>query len=186
MRVPALLLVMLTAACAGSPAPLQDLAGPSEVPPTGEIKLSGAGEFTPSDTSAIVYDRKLVPRGAQASAAVESSGNKTRTSLVVEGMLPNHRYGAHLHAKPCGAKPDDSGPHYQHHRGEISPTSEVWLDVTTNGDGAGRSSARNDWALDPADLPGSLVIHSQGTKTSGPEVGTAGTRVACLTLKKAS
>ncbi|MEV4112265.1 hypothetical protein [Nonomuraea sp. NPDC049695] len=186
MRVPALLLVLLTAACAGPPAPVQNFASTSEVSPTGGIKLSGGGEFSPTDTSAIVYDSKLVPKGAQASATVESSGSTTRTSLVVEGLLPDHRYGAHLHTKPCGAKPDDSGPHFQHHRGEVSPSSEVWLDVATNGDGAGRSTARNDWALDPRDLPGSLVLHSKATKTSGPGVGTAGVRVACLTLKKAS
>ncbi|MFI7635639.1 hypothetical protein [Nonomuraea sp. NPDC049400] len=185
MRMPALLLAMLATACAGPPASVHGFAGPSEAP-TGEVKLSGGGEFSTSDTSAIAYDRKLAPQGAQASVTVESSGNKTRTALVVEGLLPNHHYGVHLHTKPCGAKPDDSGPHYQHRRGEISPSSEVWLDVTTNGDGGGRSTARNDWALDPANLPGSLVLHSQPTKTSGPEVGTAGVRVACLTLKKAS
>lgn len=188
MRVPALLLIMLTAACAGGPpaSPQGFAADPSEAPPTGGIKLSGSGEFTTSDTSAIVYDRKLAPKGAQASATVESSDNTTRTSLVVEGMLPNHHYGAHLHKKPCGTKPDAAGPHYQHVPGEVSPKSEVWLDLTTNGEGAGRSTARNDWALDPGELPRSLVIHAKGTKTAGPQVGEAGTRVACLTLKKAS
>ena len=198
MRVPALLLVLFTAAftgataggCAGPPAPLQEAHGPGEraTTPAAEVTLSGAGEFTSANTSsstgAIAYNRKLVPKGAQASLTAESSGDTTRTSLVVEGLLPNRRYGAHLHVKPCGRKPDDSGPHYQHHPGQVDPTSEVWLDVTTDGEGAGRSSARHDWALDPAHLPGSLVLHSKATKTSGPQAGSAGDRIACLTLKK--
>ncbi|MEV0378756.1 superoxide dismutase family protein [Nonomuraea sp. NPDC050643] len=185
MRVPALLLILLTAACAGPPAPLQDAsgAGANFKSPGDTVNLSSAGDFTATDTAAIAYDRKLVPEGAQASVSVESTGGKTRTSLVVEGLRPDRRYGAHLHAKPCGKKPDDSGPHYQHHPGQITPASEVWLDVTTDAEGSGRSSARNDWALDPAKMPGSLVIHAQPTVTSGPEVGTAGARVACLTLK---
>ncbi|MGW6498117.1 superoxide dismutase family protein [Nonomuraea angiospora] len=190
MRVPALLSIMLTAACAGPPAPLQQAMGPSEGPSEGAtsaaIRLAGEGQFTTSGTAAIVYDRKLAPQGAQGSAHVESADGQTRTTLVVEGLLPNHHYGAHLHVKPCGKKPDEAGPHFQHKAGEISPASEVWLDFTTNAEGAGRSSARNDWALDPAKLPGSLVIHAKATKTSGPEVGTAGDRVACLTLKKVS
>ncbi|MFC4122629.1 superoxide dismutase family protein [Nonomuraea zeae] len=212
MRVPALLLALLTASfagasgCAGPPAPLQDASGPGKpaATPTGPVRLSGGGEFaaakTPGETSpgsspdasegapsanaAVVYDRKLVPQGAQASLTAESTDGKTRTSLVVEGLLPDRRYGAHLHTKPCGPKPDDSGPHYQHHPGQIDPASEVWLDFMTDGEGSGRSTARNDWALDPADLPSSLVLHSQATKTAGPKVGTAGDRVACLTLKK--
>ncbi|MFI7129633.1 superoxide dismutase family protein [Nonomuraea sp. NPDC050153] len=186
MRVPALLLIMLTAACAGPPAPLQQVMGPSEGPTGGAIRLAGEGEFTASDTSAIAYDRKLAPKGAQGSAHVESADGKTRTTLVVEGLLPNRHYGAHLHDKPCGKKPEEAGPHYQHTAGEVSAASEVWLDFTTDGEGAGRSTARNDWVLDPAKLPGSLVIHAKATKTSGPEVGTAGDRVACLTLKKVS
>ncbi|MFC4008108.1 hypothetical protein ACFOY2_12810 [Nonomuraea purpurea] len=185
MRVPALLLVLLTSACAGQPAPLHEAVHPTGTP-AGAITLSGAGELTSSDTAAIAYDRKLAPRGAQASATVESSGGVTRTSLVVEGFLHKRRYGAHLHVKPCGKKPDDAGPHFQHEHGKVNPSSEVWLDFTTNGEGAGRSSARNDWALTPDRLPHSLVIHSQATKTSGPQVGTAGDRVACVTLKKVS
>ncbi|SEG93043.1 superoxide dismutase, Cu-Zn family [Nonomuraea solani] len=189
MRVPALLLILLTAACAGPPAPLQDASGAGgavEKSPGEAVTLSAAGEFSAGDTGdtgAIAYDRKLVPEGAQASVTVESTGGKTRTSLVVEGLLPDRRYGAHLHAKPCGKKPDESGPHFQHHPGQINPTSEVWLDVTTDAEGAGRSAARHDWALDAAKPPGSLVIHAEPTTTSGPKVGQAGPRVACLTLK---
>ncbi|TMR89953.1 superoxide dismutase family protein, partial [Nonomuraea basaltis] len=147
------------------------------------VTLSGAGQFTAADTAAIAYDRKLVPEGAQASLTAESSADQTRTSLIVEGLRPNRRYGVHLHTQPCGKKPGDSGAHYQHQPGKIDPASEVWLDVKADAEGAGRSTARHDWALDSARLPASLVIHSRPTVTSGPKAGEAGDRVACLTLR---
>ncbi|MEU8246023.1 superoxide dismutase family protein [Nonomuraea sp. NPDC048916] len=143
--------------------------------------LSSNGTFSTSDTGAIVYDRALVPDGAQASVTVESAGGKTLTSLVVEGFLPNRRYGTHLHTKKCGPKPDDSGPHFQHEQGKANATSEVWLDFKTDESGAGRATARNPWSLDGSD-PGSLVIHARPTTSTGAEAGTAGDRVACLTL----
>ncbi|HEX4817428.1 MAG TPA: hypothetical protein VFV66_32200 [Nonomuraea sp.] len=183
MRVPAFLVVLLAAACAAPPAPLQEAQGPRAVSPEGQVNLSASGEFTDDDTAAIAYDRKLVPKGAQASVTVESAGGTTRTSLIVEGLLPNRRYGAHLHTKPCGRQPEDSGSHYQHHPGQVNPSSEVWLDFTTDGEGAGRSSSRNAWMLDPDRLPGALVIHASPTVTSGPKIGDAGARMACLTLR---
>ncbi|MGP3960128.1 superoxide dismutase family protein [Nonomuraea sp. 3N208] len=186
MRVPTILFILLaaagTGACAGPSAPLQN-APERGASKDSRVTLSAAGDFTPSDTDAIVYGRKLAPKGAQASVTAESSDGQTRTSLVVEGFLPNHTYGAHLHNKPCGQKPDDSGPHYQHQPGRIDPVSEVWLTVATDGAGAGRSTARNAWALDAARLPRSLVIHAKPTVTSGPKAGQAGDRVACLTLR---
>jgi Cu-Zn family superoxide dismutase len=188
MRVPTFLLVLLAVggsgaaagACAGAPAPVQRAPGPYEHT---AVSLSGSGDFTTDDTEAIAYKRKLVPEGAQASFTVESTSGQTRSSLVVEGFLSNRTYGAHVHTKPCGKSPDDSGPHYQHHPGQIDPTSEIWLDFTTDGEGNGRASARHDWALDPDRLPASLVIHSKVTVPKGPQAGMAGNRIACLTLR---
>ncbi|MEV0595107.1 hypothetical protein [Nonomuraea cavernae] len=208
MRVPALLLVLLVAGCAQTTtSPARDApvgpAAQSPSPSSGETyggtpgaspgepgdhstsnsatSLSSSGTFSTSDTAAITYNRKLVPDGAQASVTVESAGGKTLTSLVVEGFLPNRRYGAHLHTKVCGTKPDDAGPHFQHEPGKANATNEVWLDFKTDEAGAGRATARNPWSLDGRD-PGSLVIHSQSTTPTGPEAGSAGDRAACLTL----
>ncbi|MEW9551315.1 superoxide dismutase family protein [Nonomuraea sp. NPDC050783] len=213
MRVPAFLFVLLAAAgCAGPPAPVDHDPAPDmrAAPAQSVVTMSGGGEFAPVEgnasaeapsgtpagaspaaspaastavSAAVVYDRKLVPEGAQGSVTVESSGGRTRTSLVVEGLLPDHHYGAHLHTRPCGAAPADAGPHYQHHPGQVDAVSEVWLDFTTDDEGAGRASAGNDWSLEPTRLPGSLVIHAGPTVTSGPQAGTAGDRVACLALR---
>lgn len=185
MRLPALMLVLLAAGCAQSaPAPT-GAEPPGAAPAAGvvsNVALSGSGEFAPDSTGAIVYDRTLTPEGAQASVTAESRGGKTLTSLVVEGFLPHHRYGAHLHTHPCGPQAADAGGHYQHLANHANRANEVWLDVTTDAAGAGRATARHRWAFDPVHPPRALVIHASPTKTKGIQAGTAGARIACLTL----
>lgn len=183
-RVSALMLVLAVAGCAQSPSdPAADKNGgdaahnasPSVV--SAPTSLTGAGEFKRKTTAAIVYNRKFVPKGAQASLTAESVGGKTVTSLVVEGLLPNHRYGAHLHVAPCGDHPGDAGAHFQHVAGRADAASEVWLDLKTDDSGAGRATAHHDWPLTGA-MPRSLVLHSTATAPSDPPAA----RVACLTL----
>lgn len=165
--LPALVLVLLAAGCAQQDAH----STPSPSAQSG-VRISGAGEL-------VVYDRALAPDGAQASATVDSTAGGTLSSLNVEGFLPGRVYGAHLHTNACGAKPDDAGPHFQHDHGQVSKDSEVWLDVKTDAEGAGRASARHGWALAPGHAPRSLVVHAEPTKADG----TAGARVACLSLE---
>jgi Cu-Zn family superoxide dismutase len=172
---PALALVLLATACGGqSPAasPEGEVADHSPGAGSGRTTLSGGGEFAPRTTAAIVYDRKLVPRGAQASVTAESAGGKTLTSLVVEGLLPDHRYGAHLHTAPCGAHPRDAGGHFQHVPDRADAMSEVWLNLRTDDSGAGRATARHDWSMTGV-MPRSLVLHAAPASPS---------RVACVTL----
>ena len=179
VRVSALMLVLAAAGCAQSPAdPAGDAAhtaSPSVA--SAPTSLTGAGEFAKRTTAAIVYDRKFVPKGAQASLTAESADGKTVTSLVVEGLLPDHRYGAHLHVAPCGTHPRDAGAHFQHVAGRADASSEVWLDLKTDGSGAGRATARHDWPL-TGPLPQSLVLHATATAPTAPPAP----RVACLTL----
>lgn len=173
MRIPALLAVLLVAGCS------QSTAAPSPSP-EGTVRLSGGGQFAAKGTAAVVYDRKLAPEGAQASATVESSPGRTVSSLVVEGLLAKRTYGAHLHVNPCGAKPDDAGAHFQHQAGHADAANEVWLDVKTDEAGMGRATATQMWGFAAGTLPGSIVIHAQPTKADG----TAGPRVACVTLSR--
>ncbi|MCP2349129.1 superoxide dismutase family protein [Nonomuraea roseoviolacea] len=205
MPVPIVLLAVLAAGCAPTTAgqagtaqtqesPAQEAAAhtPSPEPTPGgkgaaaaaarSGSLSSSGNFTADGKRAVVYARKLAPEGARASITVESSSGQTLSSLVVEGLLPNRPYGAHLHTKPCGPKADDAGPHYQHEKGEVSAANEVWLDFTTDASGAGRATARNPWTFSPGRRPHSLVIHAKPTTAAGPKAGEAGERVACLTL----
>ncbi|MEU4225607.1 hypothetical protein AB0F17_15040 [Nonomuraea sp. NPDC026600] len=180
-RVSALMLVLVVAGCAQSPSdPAADKDAAHSASPgvvSAPTSLTGAGEFKRHATAAIVYNRKLVPKGAQASLTAESAGGKTVTSLVVEGLLPDHRYGAHLHVAPCGTRPGDAGAHFQHIAGRADASSEVWLDLKTDDSGAGRATAHHDWPL-TGTLPRSLVLHASATAPTAPPAP----RVACLTL----
>lgn len=164
--LPALVLVLLAAGCA------QQAVVQSTPSPQAGLRLSGAGEL-------VVYDRTLAPDGARTSASVDSGAAGTLSSLTVEGFLPGRVYGAHLHTNACGAKPEDAGPHFQHTHGQISPASEVWLDFKTDAEGSASATAKHAWALTPGHTPKSAVVHAQ---TTNPKDGTAGSRVACLTL----
>ncbi|GAA5055832.1 Cu-Zn family superoxide dismutase [Thermocatellispora tengchongensis] len=163
-------------------------------PEPGGLRLSGGGPLTPykEGNKAVAYDAKLVPQGARAEITVTTTGGETVSELTVSGLVPNRRYGSHLHAKACGPKPDASGPHYQHTHTPgpshlaANPVNEVWLDFTTDASGAATSTARQPWPLKRGHLPKSLVIHADPTVTSGPSAGSAGDRVACVTLTPAS
>ncbi|NUR90134.1 MAG: hypothetical protein HOY71_39175, partial [Nonomuraea sp.] len=146
----------------------------ANTPAPAPISVTGGGELTDHDPAAIAYDRTLAPKGAQASLTAESIGGQTVTSLVMEGFRHARPYGAHLHAKPCGKSPDAAGPHFM----QGPDHAEIWLDLRTDGQGAGRSTTRQAFTLDPNHLPKSLVIHAEPTAPGAPPAP----RVACITL----
>ena len=148
-----------------------------------------------ADQTAITYDPALVPIGASALVTVSPAVVDTTVQLDVEGLLPSRAYGAHLHTNVCGAKGDDAGPHYQHHhdpKAEASPPSvdpsfanpsnEIWLDFTTDVAGTASVASTVAWRFDQDTPPRSLVIHAEHTKTAPGKAGTAGSRLACITL----
>lgn len=146
--------------------------------------------FRPGST-AITYDPAVVPPGATASVAISQNQETMEVRLVAAGLIPRRAYGAHLHTMPCTAVPGAAGPHYQHRTDPSKPSvdpayanpeNEVWLDFTVDGYGEASSAALVKWTF-PAGKPArSLVLHAQTTKTAAGVAGTAGTRVACLTL----
>lgn len=154
--------------------------------------LAAKGTFAgykPSST-AVVYDRRLVPAKADGEATVSSSDAGAVARLTVSGLLPERHYGAHAHVKPCGRTGDDAGPHYQHDQDPVQPSvdpkfanpdNELWLDFATDADGAGRATSEVDWAFGER-RPASIVIHETHTHTGEGEAGKAGDRLACLTL----
>ena len=168
---------LLLAAAAALPA-----VWPSEV---------AAAPFVQVGVGAIVvrHNTALVPEGATA-RAFTASATGTLTTLSVRGLLPRHEYGAHVHTKPCGAAPTDSGPHYQHvpdpaqpstDPAYANPRNEIWLDFTTSPDGSGFAVSHVDWTYGDR-RPGSVVIHETHTHTDPGHAGTAGGRLACLNL----
>ncbi|MDR7277947.1 superoxide dismutase family protein [Catenuloplanes atrovinosus] len=147
------------------------------------------------DQTAITYDPALVPIGASALVTVSPAVVETTVQLDVEGLLPSRAYGAHLHTNVCGPKGEDAGPHYQHHRDPkasasppsvdpsyANPSNEVWLDFTTDVAGTASVNSRVAWRFNQEAPPRSLVIHAQHTDTAPGRAGTAGPRLACITL----
>ncbi len=141
-------------------------------------------------TSVVRYDTALVPEGATARAFTASAAG-TLTALSVRGLLPAREYGAHVHTKPCGPSPSDSGPHYQHVPDPVQPSTdpayanprnEIWLDFTTTANGSGFAVSHVDWTYGDR-LPASVVIHETHTHTGPGHAGTAGGRLACLNLE---
>ncbi len=201
LLLPALLIVptALLTGC-GADTDGQDTAMPGLSPPATTATAAAAttsGTFAPYTTgaTAVAYDPALVPAGATATVTLTPAGTATTVRLAVTGLQPGRAYGAHLHVKPCGATGDAAGPHYQHHPDPAAsasppsvdpsyanPQNEVWLDLTTDGSGTATTTAAQPWTFDPAHAPRSLIIHAQTTKTAPGVAGTAGARLACLTL----
>jgi superoxide dismutase, Cu-Zn family len=167
----------------------------SDQAPLTEGTVTGTFLPYPESTRAITYDPKVVPAGATVQVTVSKTADGARVRLAVSGMVPKREYGAHLHTQPCTAAPDQAGPHYQHNpdpKAAASPPSvdpafanprnEVWLDFTADTQGSATATATEDWMFDETNPPRSLIVHADRTRTAVGKAGTAGPRVACLTL----
>ncbi|MDQ2884278.1 MAG: superoxide dismutase [Actinomycetota bacterium] len=168
------------------------------VSPESAVSLFGSGTLTtPNPVSqAITYDPDLAAIGAAMTASlIPSSDGSTRAELTVSGLLPNRGYAAHAHTKACGVAASEAGPNFQNHIDPratpqspssnpryANPNNEIWLDVRTDSAGAGTSSTTLPFVLTDR-VPGSIVMHEgMRTLTDPGHAGTAGTRIACLTL----
>ena len=154
------------------------------------------GTFLPyrPGATAITYDPAVVPPGATADVAIAMGDGTVGVRLTVSGLIPRRAYGAHLHTMACTALPDAAGPHYQHSADPSKPSvdpayanpmNEVWLDFTADANGSASASSVHQWQFDATRQPRSLVLHAQSTRTQEGVAGTAGPRVACLTLPDA-
>ncbi|MFD7896386.1 superoxide dismutase family protein [Streptomyces sp. NPDC059743] len=172
----------------------------------GSDSVKAEGWFAPPSpfqlSNALTYDVKKVPVGSRISVVQQvrehtgehtgerAGGTGITVRLRLSGLLPDRMYGAHVHTKPCGRTPDASGPHYQNvedpNQPSIDPAyanteNEVWLDFTTDAGGHGAAESRHDWRFRPGGAR-SVVIHEHHTSTASGEAGTAGARLACLTV----
>jgi Cu-Zn family superoxide dismutase len=151
----------------------------------------------PQSTIAITYDPKVVPPGSTAQVVISRTASGTWVRLAVTGMVPRRAYGAHLHRQQCTSVPADAGPHYQHvpdpaaaasppsvDPSYANPRNEIWLDFTADARGAATVATAVRWHLDEIEPPRSLIVHAQPTSTAAGKAGTAGPRVACMTLAR--
>ena len=167
---------------------------PAHRPPSLAPDTVAAGTFLPyrPGSAAITYDPAVVPPGSTAALSITKIPYGVTVRLTVGGLVPRRAYGAHLHTAPCAAAPDAAGPHYQHmHDPKAAPSpdpmyanprNEVWLDFTADATGAATAESRQQWVFDPTQPPRSLVLHAGPTRTGAGVAGTAGARVACLSL----
>ncbi|MFD5825048.1 superoxide dismutase family protein [Lentzea sp. NPDC060358] len=175
-------LLTLTACAGPDPAPGPASSAPAATP-VAVVAPAASGE----QPKGITYDEKRIPLGAKLSASSVVSG-QTRVELVVSGLLPDTKYGSHVHTKPCGAKPADSGPHYQDAKDPVTPSvdpeyanarNEIWLDFTTDARGSASAAATVPWQFRRGEA-NSVVVHAAHTSTEHGKAGTAGDRLACL------
>jgi Cu-Zn family superoxide dismutase len=176
-----------------------DAAASATGSPSATTRVTAHGIFVsttppPSGINAYAYDVRLAPRSAAADLTLTTVGGKTQALLAVSGFVPNRNYGAHLHVNPCGVDPKAAGGHFEHtpdpaasrspstNPAYANPTNEVWLDFDTDPKGSATSSAEVPWVATAQRHPGSLVIHADRTLTVPGKAGTAGARIACLTL----
>lgn len=173
--------VLALSACGGVAPP----AAPSTPAPATQVTAT----FAASEGVATTYDQALVPVGAKATVSATSSGGKTTVRLTVSGLQPGRGYGAHAHAKSCGAKGEDAGPHYQYETDPVTPSvdpkfanpqNEIWLDLTTDGSGAGTAESTVAWEFRADRRAQSVIIHAMPTITEAGKAGTAGARAACV------
>lgn len=164
----------------------------SEQQQTGSRTTEVTGTFASGSGPAFTYDPARVPVGARATVRAESGDASTRTTLTVGGLNPNSTYGAHAHAKPCGPNGDAAGPHFQRTQDPVTPsvdpayanpTNEIWLDLTTDAQGAGTATSTVPWGFPPDRRAMSVIIHEKATMTEPGKAGTAGARPACIDVR---
>ena len=155
------------------------LAAPAVAGPGAHV----AGELTRYDAA------QPLPEGATAKVhSLETGDGRTVVTLHVRGLQPLTQYGAHAHVNACGATGPAAGGHYQFERGGATdpafanPRNEIWLDLTTNASGNGHAKAVVDRRIPSDRRPASVIIHERHTSTGPGVAGTAGARVACLTV----
>ncbi|AZQ71339.1 MULTISPECIES: superoxide dismutase family protein [Streptomyces] len=151
----------------------------------GRFEAAGSGTHR-----AVTFDKKAVPEKSRVAVAERKVKDGTRIVLRVRGIQAGRTYGAHVHQKPCGNAPDDSGAHYQNVKDPKSPSvdpkyanpqNEAWLDFTTDKRGNGRSTATVKWRFRAGEAR-SVVIHEHATETAPGKAGTAGSRLACVNV----
>jgi Cu-Zn family superoxide dismutase len=192
------LTTILAAGCSQADTAGGDGATPTEeaVQPTTSPSVTASIFMPPGEGGgALTYDETAVPEGATADVQVRVEDEETSVQFTGTGLEPDRDFGAHVHTQPCGDDPADAGPHYQNEvdpaatedepstdHAYANPENEVWLDFTTDEDGNAVSTADVAWLFRDGEAQ-SLVLHEEHTSTEHGEAGTAGDRLACVTVE---
>lgn len=188
----ALVPVALIIACS----PDQHPAPPVTSSETPQAERSHTGTLTaPVNANGAFTYNPAAPAGAQLAVKITSRDASTTVELIAKGLAPNRGYAVHAHTKPCGPTGNDAGPHYQNtidpaatpekpstDPAYANPQNEIWLDIRIDATGSGTSTTTVPFAFTDR-APASVVVHEKETTvTHHGEAGTAGGRLACITV----
>ncbi len=179
-KTPALLLAALLAAAA--------MAGCGD-----DDSSSDAGSTTTTSASTaktVTGQFKLVPKApsgfddiAGTAKLVRSDGG-TDVSIQLTGLKPDVDYKSHLHAGDC-SQSDPGGPHFKFDdNGADTPPNEIHLPFTSDAEGNGSATARNDKTV-PAGEGRSIVVHMAITDDASAQSGSAHShpdKIACAQI----
>ncbi|WP_158850183.1 superoxide dismutase family protein [Saccharothrix deserti] len=200
MRIVIVMAALCAAAGCGSsdPGPAQPAQTQPAQTTTSEPAASTrhTGTLAPVEAAdtAFTYNPAVAPPGAELELEVVEADSMTTVRLSVDRLLPDRGYAIHAHTQPCGRVGTDAGPHYQHEidpaatpdkpsvdPAYANPQNEIWLDLTTDGQGSGSTEATVPFVFGDR-VPASIVVHEQQkTATEHGKAGTAGARLACFT-----
>lgn len=169
---------------------------PPVAQPTASPSVTASIFMAPAEgVGAVTYDETAVPEGATSDVQVRVQDGQTHVQFTGTSLEADRDFGAHVHTKPCGERPEDAGPHYQNDPDPAAsaeepssdpayanPENEVWLDFTTDDGGSAQSSVTVEWEFREGEAQ-SLVLHEEHTMTGHGEAGTAGDRLACVTVE---
>ena len=204
VRLPILAVAAVLAGGCASGQPAAPAAPPSAAAPAATVEPTATADDTDADgvlaapdraSNAFTYNPALAPEGAGIDVEVDDRGGTTEIRLDAEGLLPNRGYAVHAHVNACGPAGDAAGPHFQNQvdpaaapgkpstdPAYANPQNEIWLDLRTDGEGDGGSSAEVPFVFTDR-APASIVIHeAETTGTAAGQAGTAGARLACVTV----
>ncbi|MDL5159212.1 superoxide dismutase family protein [Actinomycetospora termitidis] len=162
-----------------------------------EVRRASGGALTApggAASTALTYNA-AAPAGANVTVETVRAEDSTAATLTAQGLLPDRGYAAHLHTRPCGPTGNDAGPHFQNRvdpaatpekpssdPAYANPQNEFWLDLRTDASGAGTATTTVPFALTDR-APASLIVHEKEMTAIAPgQAGTAGGRLACVTL----
>jgi Cu-Zn family superoxide dismutase len=133
------------------------------------------------------YSAEVPPAAsARVSATYDAVGN-TAVTLELSNLAPGTRYLGRVHVEPCG--PGGAGATYQQtpdpeqpseDPAYANPHNEIWLDVETDGEGAGAATSRVNWQFHPAAAPRSVMLSAEPEPDRPTQPGP---RLACLTVE---
>ena len=184
--------VLLVSGCAVAAAATLPTPAPMTLSAIAVRNVDVSTTFSEAPGIAVTYDPALVPVGSRVAVSAKSADGTTTVRLALRGLQTARRYGAHVHEAPCGADrglgrpdlPERGRPDAAQRRPAVREPAERDLARLHHRRrrGGQRAGHGRPWGSPPTGAAHSVVIHAWPTATAAGKAGTAGDRVACVTV----